>query len=153
MTIPDKSKSRTFALTVLAIMLMAGLPSDAQSSSSDFILIVNDSSDIEELPTDSVSRIFLGKLTRWNNGSKIVPIEPPASSDVRSKFSTTIHGRSVGAIRNYWRTLIYAGRSIPPREDSCVAILNTVRENPNAIGYVSVDMPLGRGVKKISISE
>jgi len=132
---------------------LAGPDRGAQPS-SDFKLVVHASNEIEELPARKVSQIFLGKLTRWENGRKIAPVEPSMSSPARVAFSDIIHGRGVEAVHSYWLRQIYSGHAAPPLERSSDAeVLAFVRADPNAIGYVSAGTPLGQGVRAIRISE
>ena len=153
MNISNARASSTLVLFTLGVTMLTGPVSGAQSS-GEFKLVVHISNDLEELPAKTVSRIFLGKLTRWENGKRIAPVEPATASAVRVAFSTTIHGRSVDAVRGYWRTQIYSGRSVPPQErNTDTEILDVVRANPNAIGYVSAEIPLDRGVRAVRISE
>jgi hypothetical protein len=63
-----------------------------------------------------------------------------------------VHGKSVTAIKTYWQQQVFSGRDVPPVERPGDAeVVAYVRENVNAIGYVSAGAPLARGVKAVTI--
>ncbi len=153
MAVSNARTSSALVLLAIGVTLLA-VPVSGEPS-SEFKLVVHASNDLEELPAKKVSRIFLGKLTRWENGNKIVPVEPLMTSTARVAFSKIIHGRGVEAVRSYWLNEIYSGRrAAPPQErHTDTEILAVVRADPNAIGYVSAQTPLGRGLRAIRILE
>ena len=66
-----------------------------------------------------------------------MPVEPPAKSPVRQRFTLEIYGKQVIAVSAYWQQMIFAGKGIPPPEKSNDAdIVAYVRDTPGAIGYV-----------------
>jgi ABC-type phosphate transport system substrate-binding protein len=94
-------------------------------------------------PLASVSREFLSdallkKVTRWDDGETLRPVDLPATSPTRQKVSEFVHKRSVAAIRSYWQQRIFSGRGVPPPElESDDAVLSYVLKNRGAVGYVS----------------
>ena len=70
---------------------------------------------------------------------------------MRGSFSKAIHGKSVSAVKAYWQQRVFSGRDVPPLEkDSDASVVNYVRNNPGAIGYVSENADV-RGVRVIVI--
>ncbi len=128
-------------------------PSDTSSEAS-FQVVIHAENPTTELPAATVSRMFLKKLKRWPHGVRVVPIDLQAKSEVRKDFTRAVHKKSVTAIKSFWQRMIFSGRGDPPplEESSEEAVLDFVRSNPGAIGYVAVATPLGDGVKKLKVT-
>lgn len=142
---------RTLLLATVAAILLAGIvasPSHAQS----FRVVVHSSNPVRSLSTDQASSLFLKKVTRWNDGGEVKPVDLSDGSAVRTTFSEEIHGKSVSAVKSYWQKMIFSGRATPPPELSNDAeVLAFVRSNPGAIGYVSAGATVGSGLVVVTI--
>ena len=139
------------AVIIFSLFFSSGLLF-AQDSSKEFVVIVNKSNSVKSLSKSQVSRMFLKKVFTWKDGEPVKPIDLVPGSKVRQAFSQDIHGRNVYSIKNYWQQMIFAGRDAPPLEKNTDAeIIDYVKSNPNAIGYVSSKAPLD-DVNAISIS-
>jgi ABC-type phosphate transport system substrate-binding protein len=100
-----------------------------------------------------VSNIFLRKTSRWEGGSEIQPVDLPASSPVRERFSESVLGKAISAIQAYWQRQIFSGHGVPPVEKASEEdVLAYVRANTNAIGYVAAGVPLGGAVKSVAVT-
>ena len=77
----------TKSITALALLgcLLCGDPSSAQSS-SPYRVVVNSSSPVSSLTEARVSELFLKKVTQWEQGSKVLPVDQMADSPVRETF-------------------------------------------------------------------
>lgn len=143
---------RITTLAFLGFLLFCD-SSGAQSSAS-YRVVVNSSSSVSSLTMARLSELFLKKVTRWDKDTEVLPVDQPARSPVREDFSQEVHGRPVRAIRSYWQSELFAGRTIPPPElASEDDILTYVRSNPGAIGYVSKGAALGDGVKAVTVTD
>jgi ABC-type phosphate transport system substrate-binding protein len=115
-------------------------------------IIVNKDNAISSISQDQLSRIFLKKSTKWENGNKVVPVDLTKQHKTRTVFSKSIHGKSVSAIQAYWQKKIYTGKGVPPAEQkNDQAVVVFVRSNPGAIGYISSSTSTS-GVKVIKIT-
>jgi hypothetical protein len=95
--------------------------------------------------------MFFRKITRWNDGTVIVPVDQTPDQSVRQPMSTQILGKSVMAMKSYWQQQIFAGRAIPPVElASDLLVMEYVRTHNGAIGYVS-DIAVVSGVKVVTL--
>jgi len=111
--------------------------SDVDQSTS-YAVIVHKSNPVTSLSKNEVSQMLLKKMSRWEHGTSVDPVDLESNSSVRESFSKDVHGRSVSSINNYWQRQILAGRSTPPVEVSSDAdVVAYVRSHPGAIGYVS----------------
>jgi hypothetical protein len=58
----------------------------------------------------------------------------------------------VVAVRTFWQQQIFAARDVPPAEKANERdVMEFVRLNAGAVGYLSADMPLVPGVKVIQV--
>jgi ABC-type phosphate transport system substrate-binding protein len=141
-------KKFVFATTALLIL---GLP--VRSIAQDFKVVVNDANPLTTIAAEELSRIFLKKTEAWSNGVPAVPIDQESENEVREAFSLAIHGRSAYAIKAYWQRMVFSGRAVPPAEKtSDEEVLNAVRANPGAVGYVSASTRVGDGVKVVDVT-
>ncbi len=142
------------ALAVLLLLGLGSVWSDLQAQGTSFKVIVNDSNPIESLSKTDVSRLFLKKGTLWKSGFGVSPVDQPPRGELRAEFSESIHRKKVDWIQGYWRKLIFSGRNTPPPElASDREVLDFVRHNVGAVGYVSSRATLGEGVKVLEIDD
>jgi ABC-type phosphate transport system substrate-binding protein len=145
--------------TVVAILLESAAAAatrrtrDATRDPS-FVIVVNDQNSVVALPRGRVSRFFLKKALRWDSGVLVQPVDLPSGSSVREAFSRRVLEKSVGSVRAYWQQQIFSGRAVPPIEKPTDdAVLEFVRLNAGAIGYVSTPAALPRGVRTIEVTD
>lgn len=138
------------ALTVLA--LLAIWPTSAQGTSG-YQIVIHAENPASALEKGQVSNFLLKKKSRWSDGTPVDPVDLPSDSPVRAALSEDVHGRSVSSIKNYWQRQIFSGRNVPPPElDDDAAVIDYVRSNPGAIGYVSQSTGTS-GVKVLQVTE
>jgi ABC-type phosphate transport system substrate-binding protein len=126
----------------------AGAAEEAQQ----FQVIVNPTNPVETLASNVVAQIFLKKKSAWENGTKVLPVDQTFSAMVRESFSRGVLGKSTSAVKAFWQEQIFAGRGVPPpQQASDNLIVAYVRDNPGAIGYVSVDTNVSK-VKVIALT-
>lgn len=122
-----------------------------------FRMVIHETNPTTALTGKKASRIFRKKDRRWEqweDGKKtIIPIDRERESEVRNAFSKAVHNKSASALESYWQRMIFSGRESPPQKlTSDEGVLNFIRNNPNAIGYVSASIELKDGVKELKIS-
>ncbi|KAA3611396.1 MAG: hypothetical protein DWQ05_20735 [Calditrichaeota bacterium] len=140
---------------LLTIFLLLGVvffsePSMAQDSKS-ITIIVNSKNPVANMKRTKLSKIFLKKITKWEDGKEIIPIDLPANSTIRKLFSKKVLKKNLSSVNNYWQQQLFSGRNIPPTiKESENEILTFVKANKNAIAYVS-NPPDTKDVKVITI--
>lgn len=133
----------------LLVAALAGVPGSAQTT--DFRVIAHPDASVDRIDAGTLSRIFLKKTERWEDGSRIFPVDQVESSPVREAFSREVHGRSVAAIKAYWQQRIFSGREVPPPEKvSDRDVVEFVRATPGAVGYVASGTPI-QGVETVEV--
>lgn len=138
-------------LGVALALTGAALLSSAQSTT--FKVVVNQDNPTTDLTSKDVSNFLLKKKTRWTNvKERVAPIDLDANNQTREYFSQKIHKRSVASIKNYWQRQIFSGENVPPPEVASDAdVLDHVRNNPGAIGYVSASAQVS-GVRVVTVA-
>lgn len=131
----------------LIIFALFGGVLQAQS----YKVIVNESNSVSSLTKDQASKLFLKKVTKWDDDKKVLPVDLVESKAARRKFTKDVHGKTIAAIRAYWQKQIFSGRAVPPPEKANDSeVLSFVKANSGAIGYVSTSASTS-GVKIIEI--
>jgi ABC-type phosphate transport system substrate-binding protein len=99
-----------------------------------------------------VARIFLKRKREWNEGRPILPVDQSAASPTRGLFCREVLGMSLGEVRDYWTKIVLSGRDVPPPVQGGDAnVMEFVRSQPGAIGYVSGEADLPSGVKAVEV--
>jgi ABC-type phosphate transport system substrate-binding protein len=131
-------------LLLLAVATLVVLLHDvAAESPPPFVLIIHPMNPYQTVERTFVSDAFLKKTTRWPNGEVIKPVDLPAESPTRERFSQEVLKRSVSAVKNYWQQIIFSGRDVPPPElANDDAVVQYVSGHRGAIGYVSASARL-----------
>jgi ABC-type phosphate transport system substrate-binding protein len=94
---------------------------------------------------------FLKKITRWPSDATIRPVDLPASSPVRRRFTEEVLERTLESVKSYWQQRIFSGRDVPPPElDTDDDVVSYVRKHDGAIGYVSGHADVS-GVKVLEV--
>lgn len=118
-----------------------------------FQIIVNATNPVEVLPSAAVADLFLRTRREWDNGSPALPVDQSLSSAVRIQFVRDVLGQSRGEIQDYWLRRMFSGREVPPPvRESDSAVIDYVRANAGAIGYVSGPINLPAGVKHVRVA-
>lgn len=118
-----------------------------------FKVIVNSDNQTKEIKKSHLDKIFLKKQSKWEDGTKIRPVNLSKESSVRESFSKEIHKKNVSAIGAFWQKQIFTGKGVPPVEKSNdKEVIKYVKSNPGAIGYVSGTANTN-GVKTITITK
>ena len=81
--------------------------------------------------------IFRRKQLFWKDGTKVNPVNLPATNPLRQLFSRSVLGASPEDLEKYWNDMYFHGVSPPFVLASDEAVLRFVAQTPGAIGYVS----------------
>ena len=126
---------RRLLVAMLALWLSRGVETSAMAS--EVVAVVSAKSPITALSSNQVADIFLGKTSRFPDGSQAVPIDQNEDSPARDKFYAEFTGKSPAQVRAYWAKIIFTGRGQPPRQvANGTEAKRLIADNPNAIGYI-----------------
>ena len=108
-----------------------------EARAQDVVAVVSSKSPLITLDSAQLADIFLGKTSRFPDGSPAVPIDQQEDSAVREKFYTRFTGKSPAQVKAHWSKIIFTGRGQPPRWVSGgPETKRAIAENPSAIGYI-----------------
>jgi ABC-type phosphate transport system substrate-binding protein len=118
-----------------AISLAVSVESGARAE--DVVAVVSSKNSVTSLTTAQVADIFLGKSSRFPDGTQAMPIDQPEDSPVRDRFYAQVTGKSAAQVKAYWSKIIFTGRGQPPVQASNGAeVKKMIAQNPSAIGYI-----------------
>lgn len=142
---------------VAALAALAGVmgPSvHAGDADTGYKLVVHAANPVTALSRDNITQIFLRKTTSWPNGQPIAPVDQRSDAPSRQSFSMGVLRRKTHEVASYWNQMIFSGRAMPPpTKASDEEVLAYVRANPNAIGYIGGETPIGEGVKVVRVQD
>lgn len=146
---------------VLATALLWGIAGSSHGQESSigatdsFKIVVHRTNPLDSMTRSQISSFLLKKKNRWPSGGGVDPVDLDGRSSVRASMSQAIHQRSVASIKNYWQRQIFAGYNTPPPElEDDAKVVDFVKENPGAIGYVSARVDLTDSeVKAVTITD
>ena len=119
----------------LLTAVAASLPLAA--GAEDIVAVVSAKSPIVALNSEQVADIFLGKTTRFPDGSNAVPIDQNEDSPDRDRFYAQYTGKSPAQVKAHWSKLIFTGRGQPPKQVANGAeAKRAVAQDPHAIAYI-----------------
>jgi ABC-type phosphate transport system substrate-binding protein len=119
------------------LLLALGAASATAASSQDVVAVVSAKSAVTSLNASQVADIFLGKTSRFPDGTQAVPIDLTEDSPARDKFYAQFTGKSPAQLKAHWSKIIFTGRGQPPKQASSSSeAKKMIAENPNAIGYI-----------------
>ncbi len=146
----------TWALVLAVLILAASIAAQEApppETVATFKVVANAANPTTELTAAKAARMFLKKIKRWDHGLRVLPVDMAPKSPIRVAFTRSVHGKSVEAVQSFWQRMIFGRGEVPPEEKSSEEeILEFVRANPGAIGYLGGDTALGDGVKELTIS-
>lgn len=120
----------------IALMLL-GTGHAGGSSAQDVVAVVSAKSPVTSLNSSQVADIFLGKTSRFPDGTHAVPIDLAEDSPLREKFYAQFTGKSPAQVKAHWSKIIFTGRGQPPKQvASGIEARKAVAGNPNAITYI-----------------
>lgn len=128
------------------------LPVRLRAQDVDYRVVVHSSNAVTRLTRDQVSKIFLRKVTLWDNRKPVLPVDQTADAPVRRAFTKEIHRRTIASVQTWWQQQTFAGAAVaPPERASDAEVLDYIRQYPNAIGYVRAGTPLGSDLKTVDV--
>ena len=120
-------------LAALALVIVIG-------AEAEIVVVVATDSSVTRLNKSQISNIFLGKTSRFPDGSRAVPLNQPESSADRSEFNHRYMEKSAAQIKAHWSKMIFTGRGQPPREVDSSDLKQLLAERAGAIAYIDATM-------------
>lgn len=104
---------------------------------ADTAVIVSSSNSNAAMDSKLISRIYLGKSSKFPNGDQAIPVDQSDGNASRDGFNDKILGKNSSQLKAYWSRLIFTGKGTPPQQvGDDAAIKELIAKNPNMIGYI-----------------
>jgi hypothetical protein len=104
---------------------------------ADVVAVVSSKSQITTLSKNQIVDIFLGKRTRFPDGSSAIPIDQAEGSAARDEFYARLADMSAAQVKAFWARIIFTGRGQPPRTvTTSLEAKRLVVADTNAISYI-----------------
>jgi ABC-type phosphate transport system substrate-binding protein len=131
---------RTLAICAAVVLSSPG----AMQAQAGFKVIVNSANSVRSLRVSEVSKLFLRKQSKWDNGKSVQPVDQVESAATRRRFSQAMLGMDIPSVKSFWQEVVFSGRGEPPVEKPSDAdVVAYVKANRAAIGYVSPEAAVG----------
>jgi len=138
---------------LMALLALAAFGAAAQHARQSVTFVVSARSTVHDLSAAELRRIFLGQTSRWSNRHRIVVcLRPTDSPEGRIMLDRVARMSDIDYSQN-WIGAVFRGAAatapavFPSRE----ALLETVANNPDAIGFVLNAAPLPAAVRAITV--
>jgi ABC-type phosphate transport system substrate-binding protein len=116
---------------LLALMVIGSMPTQAQIS------IVVAKSSHQTAGAGDLRQMFSGAKLTWSAGEKVAIADQPEAA-IGKAFYDKFIGKSLSQVRTEWMKLVLSGQAAAPKKCSDDdAVKAFVRENPNAVGFIS----------------
>jgi len=118
-----------------------------------FVVVAHPDLETDSVTRNDLKRIFLKFKSRWPSGERAKPVDQRFDAAIRLAFSQRILGKSLAAVESYWNGQVFAGKdSPPPMLGSDQEVLQYIKQNPGAVGYIS-DASGQIGVKVLRVRD
>jgi ABC-type phosphate transport system substrate-binding protein len=105
---------------------------------AEVVVIANKDVSETSMSKDKVKQIFLGKVVKWQDGSRIHFVT--LKGDSHKDFLKEYIGRSEAQYKTYWKKILFTGKgSMPKSFDTEEEMAQYVANTAGAIGYVSTN--------------
>ncbi|MEM6797382.1 MAG: hypothetical protein AAF725_25660 [Acidobacteriota bacterium] len=144
--------SKKLAVTLSIFMLFC--PAYASLGQETFKIVVHEDLKTESVAKKKLSKIFLRKVKRWEDGQEATPFDLSDDSQVREDFTRAVHKKKLSHIKSFWQRMIFSGRDNAPSELANESeLLERIARTPGSVGYVAAETELPDGVKVLEITE
>jgi ABC-type phosphate transport system substrate-binding protein len=141
-------KRKLFAAVLFLFLLFAV----QRTHAAGVKVVVHSTNALDSLTKAKVADLFLKRVTRWENGRAVTPVDQSEKSAARGAFTKELLGKEVVWVKSYWQKMIFSGRATPPAElSSDSQVFELIRTNPDAIGYVSEGAAIPAGLKALTV--
>jgi ABC-type phosphate transport system substrate-binding protein len=142
---------RKLSIAALGLFLLFSIQ---RAHAAEVKVVVHGTNALDTITKAKVADLFLKRVTRWEDGRAVTPVDQSEKSAVRTAFTKDLLGKEVVWVKSYWQKMIFSGRATPPAELSTdTQVLDFVRTNAGAIGYVSESTAIPAGLKTLTVKD
>lgn len=136
------------------LFLILALCLTSATFAESIVVIVNESNPLPSITKDQLRDFFLKKTKSWPDGSPVKFFDRREESKERTHFLKFYIERSPREVETFWiGQKLYTGHSAPTQVNNDSMTMALISRFPGAISYVSADIPLKTGVRKIEVTK
>ena len=114
------------------------------TANADALLVITHEENVVSLNKQQIRNIFMGNGGRMG----LTPVALENTNRARTLFNTKVVGLTESRIQSYWAQMRFSGRMKPPAElESEAQVIDYVKNNKDAIAYITAEDVLPDGVK------
>ena len=111
----------------------------ATQATAEVLVIGNSKTGLATLTSAQVEDIFMGRTRSFPNGRAASPLD---QTGFCGDFYHCLVSRPLEQVDAYWARIVFTGKNTPPPSlANDQAVLDAVRRNEGAIGYISPTTP------------
>ncbi len=131
-------KKRRLLLCVFgSLALLIGLSTGNCAQAGEILIIVHIDVGVEELAQKTISEIYLGTRTKWDD-ELTIRVAMLKKGETHEQFTKEIVKTTPAKLKSFWKKVVFTGIGTPPKifkkEDDLVEF---VAETEGAIGYIT----------------
>ncbi len=137
-------------VNLLAALLLVAF-AIGMAEAADYKLIVHSGVGVTTLNAAAVEKIFLGKKSKWDDGTKIVPVTLAKDSAIHKAFVAEVVKKAEPKFTSFWQQALFTGKGTPPKSFGSEAeLVKFVASTKGAVGYVAAGTAVD-GAKEVKI--
>lgn len=118
-------------------LLAVGIAALSLSARAELAIVAHPSNPEARLSVEQVQLIYLGKVTTFPQGARVMPVDQKDGGASKEKFLSAVLRKSAPEVKAYWSKLIFSGQGVPPAVAGAdVEVKNWVARNPAGLGYI-----------------
>jgi ABC-type phosphate transport system substrate-binding protein len=121
---------------LIGVGSLAGVAESAQPDESQIAVIASNKDSLPTISTNILREIYLKKIFVNSDGRPYIPVNLPATHQLRSAFLSDVLQMNAPQLQVYWDRRYFQGISPPYVLGSQRAVVKFVAMTPGAIGYV-----------------
>jgi ABC-type phosphate transport system substrate-binding protein len=144
---------RVCRLTVAILLLAATSSKGEEPAPANVAFVVSAKNPMRDVSLGDLRRIFLGDISRWRNGHRIILfVRPMDTLDGRLFLDRLLHMSDID-YSQWWLGAVFRGRvPIAPRViGNADEMMRAVAAAPDAIGFVAAPTPADAGVIVLTV--
>lgn len=127
----------TFRRCAARLVATATIAATATVAHADLYVVVNASNPVREMSHDQVQDLFMGRARSFPGGGTVLPLDQARNGPTRAVFYRLLTGMDMAQVNAHWARLMFSGQGLPPLPlPTEAAVVDVVRHNPAAIGYL-----------------
>ena len=109
----------------------------SSAAGAEIAAVVSVKVPVTSVTPGQLADIYLGRTSRFPDGTPAIPCDLPEGSPLREAFYTKVVGKTAAQMRAHWSKIIFTGRGQPPREvRSAEEAKRLVVEHPGVVCYI-----------------